>query len=151
MNISYVRSVSAPYSFTMSSGLTTFPLDFDIFSPFSPRIIPCDVLFWYGSGVGTTPWSYKNLCQKREYSKWRVVCSIPPLYQSTGSQYFNASGLASALSLCGSVYLKKYQEDPAHWGIVSVSRFAGPPQQGQVVFTQSVIAASGDSPLSVGI
>ena len=42
-------------------------------------------------------------------------------------------------------------EDPAHWGIVSVSLFAGPPQHGHVVFTQSVIAASGDSPLSVGI
>ena len=50
-----------------------------------------------------------------------------------------------------SVYLKKYQEDPAHCGMVSVSRFAGPPQHGQVVFTQSVIAANGDSPLSVGI
>ena len=35
--------------------------------------------------------------------------------------------------------------------MVSVSRFAGPPQHGQVVFTQSVIAANGDSPLSVGI
>ena len=34
---------------------------------------------------------------------------------------------------------------------VSVSRCAGPPQQGQVVLTQSVIAANGDSPLSVGI
>ena len=29
--------------------------------------------------------------------------------------------------------------------------FAGPPQQGQVVFTHSVIAARGDSPVSVGM
>ena len=48
------------------------------------------------------------------------------------------------------MYRRKYQEDPAHWGMVSVSRWAGPPQQGQVVFTQSVMAARGDSPLSVG-
>ena len=36
--------------------------------------------------VFTTPMSYRNLCQKREYSRWSVVCSIPPLYQSTGIQ-----------------------------------------------------------------
>ena len=30
---------------TTSSGLTTFPLDLDIFSPFSPRIMPCEVRF----------------------------------------------------------------------------------------------------------
>ena len=33
--------------------------------------------------------------------------------------------------------------EPAHWGMVSVSRLAGPPHLGQVVLTQSVIAASG--------
>ena len=33
--------------------------------------------------------------------------------------------------------------------MVSVSRFAGPPHFGQVVFTQSVIRASGDSPVSL--
>ena len=32
----------------------------------------------------------------------------------------------------------KYHEDPAQFGIVSVSRSAGPPQAGHVVFTQSV-------------
>ena len=40
MNISYRRMVSAPYSFTMSSGLTTLPRDLLIFSPFSPKIMP---------------------------------------------------------------------------------------------------------------
>ena len=48
------------------------------------------------------------------------------------------------------MYRRKYQEDPAHWGMVSVSRLAGPPQQGQVVLTQSVILDRGDSPSSVG-
>ena len=34
--------------------------------------------------------------------------------------------------------------------MVLVSRFAALPQQGQVVFTQSSMAASGDSPVPVG-
>ena len=34
--------------------------------------------------------------------------------------------------------------------MVSVSRVAGPPQQGQVVLTQSVWRASGDSPSGPG-
>ena len=34
--------------------------------------------------------------------------------------------------------------------MVSVSRFAGPPQHGQVVLTQSVILEIGLSPSSVG-
>ncbi len=54
------------------------------------------------------------------------------------------------MSLWGSIYRRKYQLDPAHWGMVSVSRLAAPPQQGQVVFTQSVILDRGDSPSSVG-
>ena len=75
---------------------------------------------------------------------------MPPLYQSTGLQYARASLEARALSLWGSIYRRKYQLEPAHWGMVSVSRLAGPPQQGQVVFTQSVILLRGDSPSSVG-
>ena len=66
MNISYKRMVSAPYSRTMSSGLTTLPRDLLIFSPFSPRIMPWLVRFAYGSGLLTMPMSYRNLCQKRE-------------------------------------------------------------------------------------
>ena len=45
INISYMRIVSAPYSLTMSSGLTTLPRDLLIFSPFSPRIMPWLVRF----------------------------------------------------------------------------------------------------------
>ena len=52
--------------------------------------------------------------------------------------------------LWGSIYRRKYQEEPAHWGMVSVSRSAGPPQWGQVVSTQLRMAAMGDSPVSVG-
>lgn len=42
------------------------------------------------------------------------------------------------------------EEGDALCVMVSVSRFAEPPQHGQVVLTQSVIFASGDSPFSVG-
>ena len=58
--------------------------------------------------------------------------------------------LANSLSLCGSINLKKYQDDPAQLGIVSVSLLAGPPHFGQVVLTKLSILASGDSPVSVG-
>ena len=75
---------------------------------------------------------------------------MPPLYQSMGDQYASASLEARALSLWGSIYRRKYQLEPAHWGMVSVSRRAGPPQQGQVVLTQSVILLRGLSPSSVG-
>src|SRR3989338_9750278 len=62
----------------------TLSSDFDIFTPPSPRIIPCEVRFKYGSLVGTNFKSKRNLCQKREYKRCKVVCSFPPLYQSTG-------------------------------------------------------------------
>ena len=58
--------------------------------------------------------------------------------------------LANSLLLCASMNLRKYQEDPAHCGIVSVSLFAGVPHTGHVVLTQSVIFARGLSPVSVG-
>src|SRR3989344_4262531 len=83
MNISYKRKVSAPYLFTISSGFITLPLDLLIFSPPSAKISPCEVRFLYGSEVGTNFKSYKNLCQNLEYKRCKVVCSFPPLYQST--------------------------------------------------------------------
>ena len=75
---------------------------------------------------------------------------MPPLYQSTGDQYSSASLEAMASGLWGSIYRRKYQDEPAHWGMVSVSRTAGPPQQGQVVLTQSVWRARGLSPSGPG-
>ncbi|MNN43665.1 hypothetical protein D3C81_1579130 [compost metagenome] len=65
MNISYTRSVSAPYSLTISSGLITLPRDLLIFSLLVPRIIPWLTNLWNGSLVDTTPRSYRTLCQKR--------------------------------------------------------------------------------------
>ena len=40
----------------------------------------------------------------------------------------------------------KYQEESTKVSIVSVSRFAGPPQLGQSTLTQSSAAASGERP-----
>ncbi len=40
----------------------------------------------------------------------------------------------------------KYQDESTKVSIVSVSRLAGPPQAGQVVFTHSSAAASGERP-----
>ena len=71
---------------------------------------------------------------------------MPPLYQSTGIQYFISSIEAKALSLWGSTNRRKYQEEPAHWGMVSVSRFAGPPHLGQVQFRKDSMRARGDWP-----
>src|SRR3989344_3094278 len=103
MNISYIRTVSAPYVFTKSSGLTPLPFDFENLVPSSASISPCEVRFMYGSLVGTSFKSYKNLCQKREYKRCKVVCSIPPLYQSTGVQYSRFFRDANSFLFFGSV------------------------------------------------
>src|SRR3989338_11495352 len=105
----------------MSSGFITLPSDFDILTPPSPKIIPCEVRFMYGSFVGTSFKSKRNLCQKREYKRCRVVCSFPPLYQSTPpvfppllsgegwgevNQYFKFFLLANSLLFFASAYRK---------------------------------------------
>ena len=72
------------------------------------------------------------------------------MYISTG-RYLSAFSLdTSSLSFLLSTYRKKYQEEPAHWGMVLVSLLAGPPQQGHVVLTHQSMAARGDSPVPVG-
>src|SRR5262245_9841886 len=150
---SYMRSESQPNSSTRSSGLTTLPFDFDIFSafPLLPTyvIIPWLKSFLNGSSNVTTPMSCKNIVKNREYKRCKTACSIPPTYKSTGNHCLPAS-LTKAFLSCGEAYRRKYQDDPAHCGIVSVSRFAGPPHFGHLTFTHSVIAAKGDSPVPVG-
>src|SRR5262245_57263123 len=68
---------------------------------------------------------------------------------STGTHFLPAS-LMSASFACGDAYRRKYHDEPAHCGIVSVSLFAAPPQLGHCTFTHSAIAARGDSPVPVG-
>src|SRR6202795_58188 len=80
-----------------------------------------------------------------------MACSIPPMYWSIGNQYRTTAGSNGARSLRGSVYRKKYQEESTNVSIVSVSRRAGPPHFGHVVFTNSGVAASGDPPSPVSL
>lgn len=60
------------------SGLTTLPMDFDIFCPSSPRMSPWLMSFLNGSFVVRWPRSNMTLCQKRAYRRWRTACSVPP-------------------------------------------------------------------------
>src|SRR5699024_12822343 len=57
---------------------------------------------------------------------------------------------ASAFSLCGSINRKKYQQLPAHCGIVFVPRRPFMPVFGSVTCIQSLLA-SGDSPVPEGV
>src|SRR3972149_4342019 len=67
---------------------------------------------------------------------------MPPMYWSTGIQCC-ASLPKGNEELCGSQYRKKYHEESMSVSIVSVSRFALPLQDGQVVLTKSSLDASG--------
>ena len=67
------------------------------------------------------------------------------MYKSTGIQCSSKRLSASSLSLCGSIYLKKYQEDPADPGIVDVSLFPSG------VFTHSVAFSRGEAPVLLGL
>src|SRR5690625_7660107 len=70
---------------------------------------------------------------------------------STGNQAFNASGSANFSGLFGSINRKKYQELPAHCGIVFVSRRPFIPVFGSTTLIQSSILANGDSPVPDGL
>src|SRR5438552_3125553 len=65
---------------------------------------------------------------------------------STGSHRRTASGDHGSSSSCGEVYRRKYQDESTKVSRVSVSRFAGPPQDGHVTFTKASFLARGDSP-----
>src|SRR5699024_5737659 len=69
---------------------------------------------------------------------------------STGSHCLSSSGSANCLSLVGSIKRKKYQQLPAHCGIVFVSRRPFIPVFGSVTLTQSLLA-KGDSPVPEGL
>jgi hypothetical protein len=78
-----------------------------------------------------------------------TACSAPPVYKSTGSQYFTFAALKGALLLSGLVYLKKYQEEHIKVSIVSVSLRAVPEHLGQVVLTNDRQYLRGDSPVGL--
>ncbi len=62
------------------------------------KTMPCVSRRLNGSSNATRPRSRMTLVQKREYSRCRMACSMPPMYWSTGSQYFTRSSTI-ALSL----------------------------------------------------
>ena len=83
-NIRYMRKVSAPHFWRYSSGTTTLPRDFDIFAP-SFTMSPCARNLTYGSSNGRCPRSLSAIVTKREYSRCSTACSLPPMYDVTGS------------------------------------------------------------------
>src|SRR4051812_28292204 len=122
----------------------------------STTIMPWLTSRWNGSAVGTCPRSYSTLCQNRAYSRCSTACSTPPTYRSTPPvsvldsgpiQYFSLAGSTSLASLLGSTYRSSYQDEPAHCGIVLVSRlyFFGPSPRSRVTSTHSVARDSGAS------
>ena len=51
------------------------------------RTMPCVSRRWNGSSTSVSPQSRMTRVQKREYSRCRIACSMPPMYWSTGIQY----------------------------------------------------------------
>ena len=77
------------------------PFDLDIFAP-SRVIIPWVKRFWKGSWTPSRPMSASALQKKRAYIRWRIACSTPPMYWSTGIQWSATSRPQGASSLFGS-------------------------------------------------
>src|SRR5947209_16814987 len=71
---------------------------------------------------------------------------MPPMYWATGIHLRTSSGSNGRSSSSGEQYRRKYQDESTNVSIVSVSRSAGPPHDGQVVSTQARFEANGDCP-----
>ena len=69
------------------------------------------------------------------------------MYWSTGIQRSTADFENGASAFHGSQKRRKYHDESTNVSIVSVSRTAGPPQMGQVVFRKPSWKRSGDSPV----
>src|SRR3954453_16218371 len=90
-----------------------------------------------GSTKSSIPMSCSTFVKKRLYSRCRIACSTPPTYWSTGSHLRTSSGSNGPSSSFGGGEGGKYQDESTKVSIVSVSRFAGPPQIGHVVLTHA--------------
>ncbi len=77
--------MSAPHLAMYSSGMTTFPFDFDILAP-SLTMRPCARKVVNGSSNSTWPSSCSTMEMNREYSRCSTACSLPPMYIVTGHQ-----------------------------------------------------------------
>ncbi len=85
----------------MLPGETTLPFDLVIFAP-SLVIIPWVKSRANGSLTPSSPRSLRAFMKKRAYSRWRIACSTPPMYWSTGIQRSTASRDHAAWSLSAS-------------------------------------------------
>src|SRR5713101_6774039 len=93
--------------------------------------------------------SRSTLKKNREYSRCNIAWTIPPIYWSTGNQYFTSAGSKGARSFLVSRYRIKYQDESTNVSMVSVSRRAAPPHFGHLALTNSGTPASGDWPSPV--
>ena len=76
-----------------------------------------------------------------------MACSMPPMYWSTGIQWRAMSWSKGTSGLQGSVNRRKYHDESTNVSMVSVSRVAGPPHTGHLVFRNSALVASGERPV----
>jgi hypothetical protein len=74
----------------------------DIFAP-SRVIIPCVKRFWNGSSLSSRSMSLNALVKNRAYSRWRIACSMPPMYWSTFIHASATRRSQAAWSFCASV------------------------------------------------
>ena len=84
---------------------------------------------------------------KRAYSRCRIACSTPPMYESTGAQRSASAGENGWVWSPGFRNRRKYHELSTNVSIVSASRRAGSPVSGSTVWIQSVAPPSGEVPL----
>src|SRR5512146_3173420 len=128
-----------------SSGFTALPRLFDILAP-SRTIMPCARNFTYGSSNARRPASCSTIVTKREYNKCNTACSLPPMYDVTGSHFSVSAGSngASEKSVLG--YRRKYQALSRKVSDTSVSRRATPPHDGQLTRYHDSTRARGEIP-----
>ena len=87
----------------MLSGETTLPLDLDMTSPCSSSTMPWHSRLVKGSSKLNMSMSRKTLVKKREYSRCKIACSMPPMYWSTGMKLSTLSLAKGFSALWGSV------------------------------------------------
>src|SRR5262245_41720679 len=89
-----------------------------------------------GSSIPTSPHLRIARVKKREESRCKMACSIPPMYWSTGSHSSTVLRSVGAVLIQGSVKRAKYQDESTNVSMVSVSRRAGPAHFGHFTFFQ---------------
>src|SRR5258708_15970135 len=93
------------------------------------------------STPGTSPKSRITLVQKREESRCRIACSMPPMYWSTAIQYFARSS-TMLFFWSGQAKRIKYQDESTKVSMVSVSRLAALPHFGHFQSTNYGVFAT---------